>query len=174
MKSENGFTLVELMITLAIGAILLTIGVPSFKNFILDNRLVTQANRITNDINIARSAAIKYQRTGQICISSNSTTAAPSCDGNGTDWSVGWIVWVDKDRDGTPDAPGEIVVAAEALSGTTTLTSTALDAISFDSRGFATSTDTLTLCDDRVGEVGRSIDIRGAGRINISKDPNNC
>jgi len=173
MKSENGFTLVELLIALSIGSILLTIGVPSFKNYILDNRLVTQANRISNDINIARSAAIKYQRQGQICISSDSTTAAPTCTG-GTDWSVGWMVWVDKDRDGIPDAPGEIILVAEALSGTTTLTSAALGAISYDSRGFATSTDTLTLCDDRTGEVGRSIDIRGAGRINISKDPNSC
>ena len=173
MKSENGFTLVELIITLAIGAILLTIGVPSFQNYILDNRLVTQANRISNDINIARSAAIKYQRPGEICISADSTTATPTCTG-GTDWSVGWIVWVDKDRDGTPDVPGEIIITAEALSGSTTLTSAALGAISYDSRGFATSTDTLTLCDDRTGEVGRSIDIRGAGRINISKDTVSC
>ncbi len=173
MKNENGFTLVELMITLAIVAILLTIGVPSFQTFILDNRLVTQANRIATDINMARSAAIKYQRSGKICVSSNSTTAAPSCTG-GTDWSQGWIVWVDKNRDGSPDVPGEIVVAAEALSGTTTLTSTALSTISYDSRGFATITDTLTLCDDRTGEVGRNIDIRGAGRINISKNTTSC
>jgi len=173
MKNENGFTLAELMITLAIAAILLTIGVPSFRGYILDTRLVTQANRISNDINIARSAAIKYQRSGEICISSDSTTATPSCTG-GTDWSVGWLVWIDKNRDGSPDAPGEIIVVAEALSGTTTLTSTALSAITYDSRGFSTLTDTLTLCDGRTGEVGRSIDVRGAGRINISRDAINC
>jgi len=59
MKTHSGFTLVELMITLAIAAILLTVGIPSFQNVLQNNRLATQANSLVGALNLARSEAIK-------------------------------------------------------------------------------------------------------------------
>ncbi|HED19245.1 MAG TPA: prepilin-type N-terminal cleavage/methylation domain-containing protein [Gammaproteobacteria bacterium] len=168
MNEKNGFTLVELMITLAIAAILLTVGIPNFRNFIYNNRLITQANKLVADAALARSTAIKYQRNTQICVSTSYNTVAPACTG-GLDWGAGWIVWVDKDRDNLVDAATEVIRVSEPVSGTTTFTSGAQSAFTYNSRGFVDTGDTLTLCDDRTGETGRNITIQPSGHLNITQ-----
>ncbi len=167
MNTEHGFTLVELMITLAIAAILLTVGVPSFNDFIMDGRLVSQANDFIADLNLARSTAVKYQRNASICVSTSYNTATPACT-NGTDWSNGWIVWVDKDRDSTVDA-SEVVKVREPFNEAATFTSTTTNQITYDSRGFVNMAETFSLCDDRDDETGRQITISASGRPNISQ-----
>lgn len=79
MNKADGFTLVELMITLAVAAILLTVGIPSFRDFVMNNRITTQANEFVASIHLARSLAIKHQRPTQICVSANPTAATPVC-----------------------------------------------------------------------------------------------
>lgn len=70
-RHARGFTLVELMITLAVAAILLVIAVPSFQNMIASNRLITTANELVGAINVARMEAIKRNNSTQFC--SNTT-----------------------------------------------------------------------------------------------------
>ena len=72
-----GFTLVELMTTIAVAAILLMIAVPSFQHLILSNRLTTTANALVDAINTARMDAIKLNATTQFC---GSTTATNNTD----------------------------------------------------------------------------------------------
>jgi len=79
MKRENGFSLIELMVTMSMAAIVLSIGVPSFRSVIMDNRLVTQANEFVTSVNLARSAAVRYQRNAMVCTSANYDAAVPSC-----------------------------------------------------------------------------------------------
>ena len=106
MKKHSGFTLIELMITLAIVGILLTVGVPSLKTFMQGNQLIAAANELVSALHIARSEAIKLNSRVSICESSNGT----SCSNTGS-WKNGWIVFVDFDGnlanngspcDGTP------------------------------------------------------------------------
>lgn len=66
-RRNGGFTLVELMLTIAIAAILLMIAVPSFKHIILTSKLNTAANAISNSVNMARLDAIKLNSTTQFC-----------------------------------------------------------------------------------------------------------
>jgi type IV fimbrial biogenesis protein FimT len=68
-----GFTLVELMITIAVAGILLMIAVPSFQHLILSNRLTTSANALVDAINTARMDAIKLNATTQFCGSTAAT-----------------------------------------------------------------------------------------------------
>lgn len=168
MIKKNGFTLLELLVTLAVASILLSVGVPSFRGMMLDNSLASQANEFVTSVNLARSAAVRYQRTATICITSDYDAAVPSCDA-GTDWSEGWFVWVDKNRDLVPDA-NEIVAVHEPLNDRLSFSSAANSQFTYDARGFGTAgADDLTLCDNRTGEMGRLIRVNNVGRTNVSR-----
>jgi len=166
MKKLRGFTLVELMITLVIAAILLTLGVPSFTNLTKNNRLVTDANLFVASINIARSEAVKRRRNASVCVSTTYAGNPPTCTG-GSDWSNGWVVWVDNDSDGAIDAD-EVVTVYEPLDTGVSFTSTGKSSFTYSPNGLVDGLDSLTLCDDRTGETGRSIDISATGRPAIS------
>lgn len=84
-----GFTLIELMITLAVGAVLLAIGVPSFNQMIIANRLATQSNELVAAITIARSEAIKRNASITLC-RADAPDAEECVDGAGN-WE-NWIV----------------------------------------------------------------------------------
>ncbi len=94
MKKHSGFTLVELMITMAIVGILLTVGVPSLKTFMQSNQLIAASNELVSALHVARSEAIKLNSRVSICDSSDGIT----CGLTG-DWSNGWIVFVDANGD---------------------------------------------------------------------------
>jgi type IV fimbrial biogenesis protein FimT len=98
MKKNSGFTLTELMVTLAIVGIIATVGGPSLKAFIQGSQLVSSSNELISALHVARSEAIKLNSRVTICESSNGTACATTGD-----WSNGWIVFVDADGllDGT-------------------------------------------------------------------------
>jgi type IV fimbrial biogenesis protein FimT len=98
MESENGFTLVELLITIVIVTTLLAMGVPSLKDFMKQNRLSAHSNALVTALQVARTEAVKRGTDTVICASSNQT----SCTGNG-DWDQGWIVFSDLNLNGAPD-----------------------------------------------------------------------
>jgi type IV fimbrial biogenesis protein FimT len=149
MKKLRGFTLIELMITLAVMAILITAALPSFNEFIKNNRLTTQANDFIAAMNLARSEAIK--RGASINISSTSG------DGN---WSGGWRI---------TDTGGNIIRITQALTGNSTLTSTnGVAQFQYRADGLINTPDTLSLCDDRGGETGRTITINTVGRASVT------
>lgn len=166
MNKTKGFTLLELLITLAIVAIVVSVGVPSFRGIIMDNRLVTQTNQFVRSINLTRSAAVRYQRNAILCVSANYNAAVPSCSA-GTDWSNGWIVWVDKNRDSVTDA-NEVVSVFAPLADSTTFTSLVVSRFSYSARGFLIAGDDLSVCDSRSGETGRLIRVNPTGRTHIS------
>lgn len=168
MAKNNGFTLLELLVTLAVASILISVGVPGFRGIIMDNRLAGEANQFVTAVNLARSSAVRYQRNATVCASNNYDDPVPTCSG-GTDWSTGWIVWVDKDRDNATDA-NEVVAVNGPLSDSSTFTSGAMGAFRYDALGFGLAgADILTLCDDRSGEMGRRIAVNNVGRTNVSR-----
>jgi type IV fimbrial biogenesis protein FimT len=166
MKNSRGFTLVELMVALAIAAIVLTFGVPSFRDFIMNARITSQANEFVASVQLARSSAVKQQRDASICISTTYNNNPPTCTG-GTDWTNGWVVWVDQDRDGTLDN-SEVLRVTAPFAGDSTLTSGARNQFKYAATGLVDNQDTLTLCDSRTQETGRQINIQPSGRVNIS------
>ena len=155
MSKRNGFTLIELMVTVAVAAILLTVAVPSFRDFIMNNRLVSAANEFTSAINLARSTAISQQRNTFIT------------SGAGTDWGTsGWTVWVDLNNDGARQ-PAEDIRVSQGFNANTTLTSAAKTQFRYSPDGLVDGPGTLTICDSRTAETGRTIDISPAGRSSV-------
>lgn len=94
--SLNGFTLIELMVTLAVLAIVLGIAVPSFQKQIINNKSQTMGDEFAQALNFARSEAVKNKQRVSICASSNGT----SCTGS---WSEGFIVFQDNAASDTAD-----------------------------------------------------------------------
>ena len=95
MNKENGFTLVELMITLLVVTVLLALGVPSFTEFIKNNRLAAQTNDFVIAMQLARNEAVKRGTGTVVCASEDQST----CSGS-NDWSTGWIIFSDLDQEG--------------------------------------------------------------------------
>jgi len=168
MKMNKGFTLIELMVTLTVAAIILTIAIPSFRNVILNNRLVTQANELITGINLTRSEAIKRGRSVTICAANAGLTDCAAS----TDWATnGWIVFVDVDGDSTVDVGDTIIRVWEGLIESN-LTST-VNSVVYRSTGMtslaagATAAFTLQITGCPV-TTARSITVLSTGRPNVS------
>ncbi len=98
MKRSRGFTLIELMITLLLAAIILALGVPGFQDIVRNNRAATQSNELISALSLARSEAVKRGARVSLCPSTDQAT----CTG-GTNWANGWIVFRDiAANDGAP------------------------------------------------------------------------
>ena len=169
----KGFTLVELMVTLTIAAILLTMAVPSFSEFVKNNRLVTQTNDLVTTLNLARSEAIKRGDRVTVCKSSDQL----SCSGSGS-WDQGWIVFADVAGDGVVTDPSTNIIRVHGqLSGNVTLKGdTNLAAyVSYASSGATrqigggisdTQSGVLILCDDRgFTDAAKGIQVSSTGRV---------
>lgn len=100
---ERGFTLVELLVALAVAAILLGIGVPGLRQVLQSQRLAAASSDFFAAINLARSEAIR--RGMQVDM-------APV---DGLDWRRGWAVFVDRNEDGRLDPSDELILLHEAV-----------------------------------------------------------
>ena len=102
-RSSSGFTLIELMITLAIAAILLMVAVPNLSAYRRNAELTSAANTFMAGLNTARSEAMKRGRNA-IVVPTN----------NGSNWNGGWVVFVDVNGNQTFNEGTDFVVASQA------------------------------------------------------------
>ena len=109
----GGFTLLELMIVIALIAITLVIGVPSFQGVINSSRITAPANDLLAAVQSARIEAVRTGRRTVVCRSDNPDAAAPACAAVGGAWT-GWVSFVDADGDGVLDA-GERLLRVGAI-----------------------------------------------------------
>lgn len=167
---QTGFTLIELMVTIAVLAIVISIAIPSYQNMVLANRMAAQANQVITALNYARSEAVKRGATATVC----STSGGTACAGS-TDWSTGWMVFADANGDGTVDTGEAVLRVWPALNTGNTLKAGSRMRITFTATGFATGfNDTLKLCDPRGINDARLIVINAMGRSYVEKGATSC
>ncbi|MCG6965331.1 MAG: GspH/FimT family pseudopilin [Chromatiaceae bacterium] len=111
---HRGFTLVELMVTLAMAIILLAVGMPLFSSVVGSNRAAAQVNDLVSALKLARSEAVKRATAVTVCSSDDG-----GC-GDAGGWTNGWIVYVDANDDGAVD-PDEVLRTWEALTAASTV-----------------------------------------------------
>ena len=165
----QGFTLIELMVTLSVAAILLTVGVPSFQEFIASNRLTSEINSFTAYLNLARSEAIKSGGRVTLCASSNGTSCATSGG-----WEQGYLIYRDTNGNGSMDTGEPVLRVGAPMRGSITLrgeTSDVARIISFMPSGQATSLTAMSRqlvgCDDRSKTFASAV--RSKARVIVIK-----
>ena len=176
---QSGFTLVELMITLVVAALVMGIAVPNLRTFIQNSRITTQGNGILTDLAMARSEAIKRNAPIVVCPSAAPTVAAPTCSAGS--WERGWLVFEDavdpvtkKGNDTFAAAEGDNLLRIhEPLEGNNTLRANGAELVNFVTFGPSGVTtlvndDFLKLCDARGAPFGRAILIYATGRARVA------
>ncbi|MFV3306621.1 GspH/FimT family pseudopilin [Pseudomonas sp. NY15181] len=83
-----GFTLIELMVTIVVLAILISVAAPSFTSTIRDSKLTTTSTELQSALQLARSEAVMRHNRVTLC---RRNAAGDNCE-NGTDWSAGWLI----------------------------------------------------------------------------------
>lgn len=165
----SGFSLIELMVTIAIVAILLAVAFPSFEGSLRSNRVATGTNELLASLSLARSEAIRNPAGAALCTS----TDGAACGG---DWNDGWLVWLDLNQNGEVN-PGErviryvegndrLVLAAVSTSADPTL-------IQFDVRGRANDTYTIDLQPDNCPtgqQLIREFTVNPTGQVTVDRE----
>lgn len=155
--AARGFSLVELMVAVAVTGILAAIAIPAFDSFILSNRLSAYASDFSAAARVARSEAMKRNLPVTLCKSSNGT----SCVTSGG-WEQGWIV-----------LSGATVIKRQQATVTGYLLSSSSNSLIFQPNGLGATQTTMTAC--RASPLGvqeRQVTVSATGRTRISKTAN--
>lgn len=151
----GGFTLMELLVTITIVALLFAIGVPTFRNASLGSRLSASANDLLASVQLARSEAIKRNVAVTVCPTSDGTI----CDDT-VDWDQGWVV----------RAAGTVIQRQEALDDGYRMTQAGGTAqLDFQPIGIGSSAATVTVCRETpLGSQERVLSLSAAGSASIA------
>lgn len=185
LKHDQGFTLVELMMTVAVLAILVSLGVPFMGEFIKNSRLVTQTNDLIASFHLARTEAIKRGARVTLCKSSDGATCDDTADGR---WGIGWITFVDLGEVGTWDDPdvGEALIDTRAATPLNVVIApqagdvTVQNYVSYTAQGIVRHADgtaqngTFRICDDRDVSKGRGVVLSATGRVELTTNILSC
>ena len=173
-RYNQGFTLVEMIIAVAIAAIVLGMGVPGFQQLIRANRTVTEVNRLVTALSLARSEAVKRNAT---------VAMRPSAAIAGVNWENGWVVFTDNvTQNGTIDAGEQTLQVYEGMPQGYTLRPagpTFTNWIAFQPTGQMLGSgpepdaaDSFRVCDDtQAAAERRLIQVNLVGRANASRTP---
>ncbi|WP_345944596.1 GspH/FimT family pseudopilin [Variovorax sp. dw_954] len=179
MRRLRGVTAVELMVVLAVVAILATVAAPSFIDLTQRNRVATEVNGFVGDLQFARAEAIRRGETVTVCATSATNTAV--CGGNNTPWQNGWLIFNNGNASNITIDTGETVMRRQAKwSGTDTFTASGgLGAITYSRDGFALNlpggTVQLTLNTSPVNaKATRCVTLNLAGRQQVLTAGGTC
>jgi len=167
MKSPHratGLTLVELSITLAVGAILLAAAIPSFTATLHKNRIGSAESQLYTSLYTARGEAVKRRHAVSVCPSADGS----SCRNDG-DWSDGWLIFDNDDGNDTP-AASEIIRLVDSGSLHSGIDMQADDTVEngvvFNATGDAFgSSGEFRICHSYSSAFSKAISVSASGRV---------
>ena len=171
-RTQRGFTLYELLITVLIVGIVLAFSIPNMQAFTQNSRMTSTANDLHASFHLARSESSRAKTNITVCASANSMAAAADCGGT---WDQGYIVFIDQDGDLSRSGAAETVLRAHPAIADGVSFAVANDAtyFSYSSTGLGrpgvggnTAVSQIVMCDER-GNV-RAAGGSSAGRLFVA------
>lgn len=167
-KKNLGFSLIELMVVLAILGVILLIAFPSFKNMIHGQRLKTQANDTLAAIVYAKSQALKIRSEVTIC--ALKTNVENQCGTSGNEWANGWLVFVDSNGDGVVSEDESVLKSRGDYKEVTSTAS--VTGFIFNGEGIANTSGDIHFCyAEANGNKRRRLSLTPAGNPLLTSLP---
>lgn len=163
-RPAGGYSLYELLMTLALVSVVLLVGMPSFGRLAAEQRLRSEVDRLFHAVHLARKASVTRRRAVTIC---------PSADGascrDGMDYSAGWILFVNSDRDEPPvrDAQ-EALLAARRVEPQVRIHANRRG-FTFRSTVLRATNGTLVFCDRSGRAATRALVVSYTGRPRVTR-----
>lgn len=157
---QMAFTLVELLVTLAVFTLLVLITLPSFSTMIMNQRMTAATDSLVNALNYARNIALQEAVDVRVCPfgSANASTC-------GSDWTSGWIIVR------MPALGANTLLQSEQYPNSGPSITATANTIIFSPNGLASTLSNFTLCDQRGSQFAQSLQVLVTGFVQKGAAP---
>lgn len=164
-----GLTLLELLVVVAIAAVVASLGAPSMANFVKDNQIRNASIELRSSILRAKNEALAIPARVAMCIANSDLTG---CAGQGSNWGQGWLIFVDSNNDLAYQNSERLIYVNNGFGDLVAASSAGIgSSISFLGTGFTDDGNgqaiagTIVVCDARANPgKSRDISINALGR----------
>lgn len=166
LSIQQGVTLLEILIALAVIAIVLTVISPNVQTIVTKSKTSSTINELSSVIQHARFIAVDQNITTRVCPTNNFS----SCT---TNWNHAKMVFIDANGNGSRDTSEPLITTAQKVSTSATMTGPN-SALSFQDSGAVSMSTSIKICPNNNDvNMARSININAQGRVRVSIDSNN-
>lgn len=159
-KAGSGFSLIELMVTIAVLAVLTTLAAPSMMGLVRDSRLSAQSDALVTALNLARMEAVQKRKVVKLCPAQGAANDATACSTTAT-WSNGWLIM---------EGSNNILQRIPANTGVSI--SNAATSVEYTTTLGSTSGTSFTLCIP--GRKQQTVSVSASGRATKSIGSTTC
>jgi type IV fimbrial biogenesis protein FimT len=161
----RAFSLHDALVAVAVVSTVTMIGVPSFQQLVLNQRMTGAINSLVTALHLARSEAIKRGENAVLCPS----TDGRGCVNGGHDWEQGYLLYIDRNGNREIDADETVVQVFGATNALRLKNTSIYDHVRYMPNGLATFTNaTFTFCDVRGRGTPKAVVISNSGRVRTS------